>query len=129
MKKYLFLFLMAMPLLFMGCSSDDDEATLSKSELIGTWYTLEDDWVFAFTESTVTIYELWKSSGKYLLNPAYHVTRKYTISGNRVVSEDGHTATIISINDNTISVNIDNEMLTLTKFDGTPQQLMDYLNR
>jgi hypothetical protein len=129
MKKYLFLFLMAMPLLFMGCSSDDDEATLSKSELIGTWYTLEDDWVFAFTESTVTIYELWKSSGKYLLNPAYHVTRKYTISGNRVVSEDGHTATIISINDNTISVNIDNEMLTLTKFDGTPQQLLDYLNR
>ena len=129
MKKYLILFLMAMPFFFMGCSSDDDEATLSKSELIGTWYTLEDDWVFAFTESTVTIYELWKSSGKYLLNPAYHVTRKYTISGNRVVSEDGHTATIISINDNTISVNIDNEMLTLTKFDGTPQQLMDYLNR
>ena len=120
---------MAMPLLFMGCSSDDDEATLSKSELIGTWYTLEDDWVFAFTESTVTLYELWKSSGKYLLNPAYHVTRKYTISGNKVVSEDGHIATITSINGNTISVNIDNEILTLIKFNGTPQQLMDYLNR
>ena len=129
MKKYLFLFLMAMPLLFMSCSSDDDEAMLSKSELIGTWYTLEDDWVFALTESTVTLYELWKSSGKYLLNPAHHVTRKYTINGNKVVSEDGHIATITSINGNTISVNIDNEILTLIKFNGTPQQLMDYLNR
>ncbi len=128
MKKYLFLFLMTMPLFFMGCSSDDDEATLSKSELLGTWYTLEDDWVFAITESTVTLYELWKSSGKYLLNP-YSVTKKYTISGNKIVSEDGHIAIITPISDNTISANIDNEILTLTKFDGTAQQLINYLNK
>ena len=129
MKKYLFLFLTAMPLFFMGCSSDDDEATLSKSELIGTWYTLEDDWVFAITESTVTLYELWQSSGKYLLNPAYSVTKKYSISGNKIVSEDGHVAIITPISDNTIRANIDNEILTLTKFNGMPQQLIDYLNR
>ena len=116
---------------FASCSNDDnnDEVTLSKSELIGTWYTLEDNWVFALTESTVTLYELWKSSGKYLLNPVYSVTKKYTINGNKIVSEDNHTAIINSINDNTITVNIDNEILTLTKFNGTSQQLIDYLNK
>lgn len=116
---------------FASCSNDDnnDEVTLSKSELIGTWYTLEDNWVFALTESTVTLYELWKSSGKYLLNPVYSVTKKYTINGNKIVSEDNHTAIITSINDNTITVNIDNEILTLTKFNGTSQQLIDYLNK
>ena len=116
---------------FASCSHDDnnDEVTLSKSELIGTWYTLEDNWVFALTESTVTLYELWKSSGKYLLNPVYSVTKKYTINGNKIVSEDNHTAIITSINDNTITVNIDNEILTLTKFNGTSQQLIDYLNK
>ena len=127
MKKYLFLFLMAMPLFFMGCSSDDDEATLSKSELIGTWYTLEDDWVLVFNESTVTQYEIWKNSGKYSLN-SYTVTTKYTISGNKIINEDGQNATA-SINGNTLKVSNGSESLTYTKFNGTPQQLMDYLNK
>lgn len=127
MKKVLFLLLMAMQLFFMGCSSDNDDTTLSKSELIGTWYTLEDDWVIAFNESTVTQYEIWKTSGKYSLN-SYTVTTKYTISGNKIVGENGLNATA-SINGNTLKLSNGSESLTYTKFNGTPQQLMAYLNK
>ena len=127
MKKYFFLLLIAMPLFFVGCSSDDDEATLSKSELVGTWYTLEDDWVLVFNESTVTQYEIWKNSGKYSLN-SYTITTKYTIRGNKIVSEDGLNATA-SINGNTLKLTNGIESLNYTKFNGTPQQLMDYLNK
>lgn len=128
MKKYLFLFLMAMPLFFMGCSSDDDdETTPSKSELIGTWYTLEDGWVLVFKESTVTEYEIWKNSGKYSLN-SYTLTSSYSIKGNKIVSEDGWNATV-SINGNKLKLTEDEKTLTYTKFNGTPQQLIDYLNK
>ena len=126
MKKVLFLLLMAMQLFFMGCSSDNDDTTLSKSELIGTWYTLEDDWVIAFNESTVTQYEIWKTSGKYSLN-SYTVITKYTISGNKIVGENGLNATA-SINGNTLKLSNGSESLIYTKFNGTPQ-LMDYLNK
>ncbi len=122
------LMVMMIPLV-TSCGDDGEEVnTINKSELIGSWYTLEDDWVFAFTESTVTLYEIWHNSGKYLLNPAYSVTKKYTISGNRIVTEDNHVAIINLVNNNTISIVIDNEKMTLKKFNGTPQQLMDYLN-
>ena len=132
MKKY-FLYLMAVIMIalvsvsFTACSSDDDEeSSISKSELLGTWYTLEDDWVLVFNESTVTQYEIWKTSGKYTLN-SYTVTTKYKISGNKIVGEDGLNATA-SINGNTLKVTNGSESLTYTKFNGTPQQLMDYLN-
>lgn len=127
MKKFLFLFLMVIPLFFMGCSSDDDENSLSESELIGTWYTLEDDWVLVFNESTVTQYEIWKTSGKYSLN-SYTVTTKYTIRGNMIVGEDGLNATA-SINGNTLKLTNGIESLNYTKFNGTPQQLIDFLNK
>ena len=133
MKKYFF-FLTAFLMIaltsvrFTACSSDDDdESTISKAELIGTWYTLEDDWVLVFTESSVTQYEIWKTSGKYSLN-SYTVTTKYSLSGNRIVGEDGLSASV-SINGNTLKVTNGNETLTYTKFNGTPQQLMDYLNK
>ena len=133
MKKY-FLYLMAVLMIalvsvsFTACSSDDNEgSSISKSELLGTWYTLEDDWVLVFNESTVTQYEIWKSSGKYSLN-SYTVTTKYTISGNKIVGEDGLNATA-SINGNTLKLTNGSESLTYTKFNGTPQQLMDYLNK
>jgi len=131
LKIWSIMMLMAMALpVMVACGGDDDnDNAINKSELIGTWYTLEDDWVFAFTESTVTLYELWKSSGKYMLNPSYSVTQKYTINGNMIVTEDGRFAIVTTIDNNTIRVNIDNEMLTLTKFNGTPQQLIDYLNK
>ena len=128
MKKYLFLFLMAMPLFFMGCSSDDDDETIpSKSELIGTWYTLEDGWVLVFKESTVTEYKIEKNSGKYSLN-SYTLTSSYSIKGNKIVSEDGWNATV-SINGNKLKLTEDEKTLTYTKFNGTPQQLIDYLNK
>ncbi|MBP5339472.1 MAG: hypothetical protein J6Z14_09290 [Prevotella sp.] len=132
MKKYFF-YMMAILMIamvnvsFTACSSDDDnEATISKSELIGTWYTLEDDWVLVFTETSVTQYEIWKFSGKYSLN-SYTVTTKYSLSGNKIIGEDGLNATI-SINGNTLRVSNGEESLTYTKFNGTPQQLMNYLN-
>ena len=133
MKKY-FSYLTAVLMIalvsvsFTACSSDDDdESTISKAELIGTWYTLEDDWVLVFTETSVTQYEIWKSSGKYSLN-SYTVTTKYSLSGNRIVGEDGLSATA-SISGNTMKVSNGNETLTYTKFNGTPQQLMVYLNK
>ena len=133
MKKYFsylmaFLMIALLSVSFAACSSDDDnEASVSKAELIGTWYTLEDDWVLVFTETSVTQYEIWKSSGKYSLN-SYTVTTKYSLSGNKIIGEDGLSATV-SINGNTLKVSNGNETLTYTKFNGTPQQLMDYLNK
>ena len=128
MKKYLLLFLMAMPLLFVGCSSDDDdEATVSKAELVGTWYTLEDDWVLVFTESNVTQYEIWKNSGVYSLN-SYTVTSKYTLSGNKIIDEEGRSS-VIAISANTLKLINGNETFIYTKFNGTPQELMNYLNQ
>lgn len=113
---------------FTACSSDDDdESTISKAELIGTWYTLEDDWVLVFTETSVTQYEIWKTSGKYSLN-TYTVTTKYSLSGNKIIDEDGRNS-VIAINGNTLKLINGNETLTFTKFNGTPQQLMDYLNK
>ena len=128
MKKYLFLLLMAMPLIFAGCGSDDDDTpSVSKSELIGTWYTLDDDWVLVFTESTVTQYEIWHTGGVYSLN-SYTVTNRYTLSGNRITSEEGLSASI-AINGNKLTISNGNETLVYTKYNGTPQQLMDYLNK
>ena len=128
MKKYFYLLLLIIPLLFAACSSDDDdEPSVRKSELIGTWYTLEDDWVLVFTDSNVTQYEIWQSSGVYSLN-SYTVTSNYTLSGNKIIDEEGRSSTI-SISGNTLKLNNGGETLTYTKYNGTPQQLMDYLNR
>lgn len=128
MKKYFYLLLLAMPLLFVACSSDDDdEPSVSKSELVGTWYTLEDDWVLVFTETNVTQYEIWKSSGVYSLN-SYTITSKYTLSGNKIIDEEGRSS-VIAISGNTLKLVNGNETLTYTKFNGTPNELINYLNR
>ena len=127
MKKYLFLLLLAMPLMFAGCGSDDDDTpSVSKSELIGTWYTLDDDWVLVFTESTVTQYEIWHTGGTYSLN-SYTVSNRYTLSGNRITFEEGLSGTV-AINGSKLTVSNGNQTLVYTKYNGTPQQLMDYLN-
>ena len=128
MKKYLFLLLMAMPFCFTSCSSDDDDASVSKSELMGTWYTLEDDEVLVFTETTATYYELWNTKGKdYALNP-YTISFQYSLNGNQVVAEDGSTAKV-SINGNILKIISKDETATYTKFNGSPKQLIDYLNK
>ena len=85
------LMVMAMPLM-VACGSDDDDVnTINKSELIGTWYTLQDDWVIVFNNTSVTQYELWVQGGVYSLNP-YTYTWNYTISGNKLISDDGQEA-------------------------------------
>ena len=118
---------MAMPLM-VACGGDDgdDVNTINKSELMGTWYTLEDDWVLVIGNSSVTQYELWNNFGIYSVNPLAY-TWNYTIDGNRMISDDGQVATI-SINGNKLTVSANGQTLIYTKYNGTTQQLIDYLN-
>ena len=121
------LMILAMPLM-VACGSDsDDVKTINKSELIGTWYTLEDGWVIVIGNSSVVQYELWKSGGSYTLNPQTY-TWNYTIEGNKMISDDGQWAEV-SINGNKMTVSANGQTINHTKYDGTPQQLMDYLNK
>lgn len=124
---YILLMIMMIPMV-TACSSDKDDApTLSKSELIGTWYTLEDDWVLEFKDAAVTQYEIWKSGDQYVLNTSYVLTYQYAISGSKITNDEGVSVTAI-INGNTLKVSANGKTLTYTKFNGTVQQLMDYLN-
>ena len=121
------LMILAMPLM-VACGSDgDDVKTINKSELMGTWYTLEDDWVIMIGNSSVVQYELWKSGGSYTLNPQTY-TWNYTIEGNKMISDDGQWAEV-SVNGNKMTVSANGQTMNYTKYDGTPQQLMDYLNK
>ncbi len=120
------LMIMAMPLM-VACGSDgDDVKTINKSELMGTWYTLEDDWVIVIGNSSVVQYELWKSGGSYTFNPQTY-TWNYTIEGNRMISDDGQWAEV-SINGNKMTVSANGQTMNYSKYNGTPQQLLDYLN-
>ena len=120
------LMIMAMPLM-VACGSDgDDVKSINKSELMGTWYTLEDDWVIMIGNSSVVQYELWKSGGSYTLNPQTY-TWNYTIEGNKMISDDGQWAEV-SINGNKMTVSANGQTMNYSKYNGTPQQLLDYLN-
>ena len=120
------LMIMAMPLM-VACGSDgDDVKTVNKSELMGTWDTLEDDWVIVIGNSSVVQYELWKSGGSYTLNPQTY-TWNYTIEGNKMISDDGQWAEV-SINGNKMTVSANGQTMNYSKYNGTPQQLLDYLN-
>ena len=123
----LMLLILALPMM-VACGGDDgdDVKTINKSDLIGTWYTLEDDWVIVIGNSSVTQYEIWSSGGTYSLNSNTY-TWNYTINGNRMISDDGQEATI-SINGNMMIVSANGQTMNYTKFNGTPQQLIDYLN-
>ena len=123
----LMLLILALPMM-VACGGDDgdDVKTINKSDLIGTWYTLEDDWVIVIGNSSVTQYEIWSSGGTYSLN-SYTYTWNYTINGNRMISDDGQEATI-SINGNMMIVSANGQTMNYTKYNGTPQQLIDYLN-
>ena len=123
----LMLLILALPMM-VACGGDDgdDVKTINKSDLIGTWYTLEDDWVIVIGNSSVTQYEIWSSGGTYSLNSNTY-TWNYTINGNRMISDDGQEATI-SINGNMMIVSANGQTMNDTKYNGTPQQLIDYLN-
>ena len=123
------LMVMAMPLM-VACGSDsDDVKTINKSELVGTWFSLEysGGWVIVIGNSSVVQYELWKSGGSYTLNPQTY-TWNYTIEGNKMISDDGQWAEV-SINGNKMTVSANGQTMNYTKYDGTPQQLLDYLNK
>ena len=127
LKIWSMMMLMVMPLM-VACGSDsDDVKTINKSELMGTWYTLEDDWVIVIGNSSVVQYKLWKSGGSYTLNPQTY-TWNYTIEGNKMISDDGQWAEV-SVNGNKMTVSANGQTMNYTKYDGTPQQLMDYLNK
>ena len=59
---------------------------------------------------------------------AYTYTWNYTISGNKLISDDGQEATA-SINGNTMTVSANGQVMNYTKYNGTPQQLIEYLNK
>lgn len=127
LKIWSMMMLMAMALpLMVACGSDDDVNTINKSELVGTWYTLQDDWIIVIGNTSVTQYELWLRDGEYTLNP-YTYTWNYTISGNKLISDDGQEATV-SINGNSMTVSANGQVMKYTKYNGTPQQLIDFLN-
>ena len=124
----LMLMILAMPLM-VACGSDsDDVKTINKSELMGTWYSLEysGGWVIVIGNSSVVQYELWKSGGSYTLNPQTY-TWNYTIEGNKMISDDGQWAEV-SINGNKMTVSANGQTMNYSKYNGTPQQLLDYLN-
>ena len=123
------LMVIAMPLM-VACGSDgDDVKTINKSELMGTWYSLEysGGWVIVIGNSSVVQYELWKSGGSYTLNPQTY-TWNYTIEGNKMISDDGQRAEV-SVSGNKMTVSANGQTMNYTKYNGTPQQLMDYLNK
>ena len=123
------LMVMVMPLM-VACGSDgDDVKTINKSELMGTWYSLEysGGWVIVIGNSSVVQYELWKSGGSYTLNPQTY-TWNYTIEGNKMISDDGQRAEV-SVSGNKMTVSANGQTMNYTKYNGTPQQLMDYLNK
>ena len=125
----LMLMILAMPLM-VACGSDsDDVKTINKSELMGTWYSLEysGGWVIVIGNSSVVQYELWKSGGSYTLNPQTY-TWNYTIEGNKMISDDGQRAEV-SVSGNQMTVSANGQTMNYTKYNGTPQQLMDYLNK
>ena len=134
MKKLTFwsvLMLMVMALSTMvACGSDDNDdstGSISQSQLIGTWYTVSDGWILEFTSTQVSQYEFAGVPGSYKLNTIYVLTENYTIKGNKIVSDKGEIATV-SINGNTMTVSGNGQTLVYTKFNGTPQQLIDFLN-
>lgn len=135
MKKYLFFLLMAMPLSFASCSSDDEstvsEQMLSKSELIGTWYALDDPRLIEIEEYRIQYYELWynlNKDGKYfsIRKDAF----KYEIIDNKMVLENGVSYTV-DVKGNTLKLTNGNSKVTLTytKFNGLPHELIEHLNK
>lgn len=136
MKKNLFnliaiLMIAVMSVSFVSCGSDDDKEESGISEsILGTWYMLESDsygWVIHVTMSSIKEYELYKSSGKWKLESAGSAYG-YTINGNKLTSLDGGTVSV-SISGNSMTVRGEGQALRYTKYNGTPDQFIDYMNK
>ncbi len=92
----LMLMVMALPLM-VACGGGDEEITpITKSQLIGTWYAINDEWILVFTEHELSRYEFYGAPGDYRLKAGYVVSQYYSIDGNRIITEKGDA--IVSIN-------------------------------
>lgn len=132
---------------FISCSDDDDE-TISNASLVGTWYWLEKDlesdngWngaeVSVFTESTRISYYIEKKYGEWKLYRDDELWT-YTLDGNKMSltaaggekdGESGEVKIAFHGSSLTITEEYEGEVHTYDykKFNGTPQELTDYLN-
>ena len=119
------LMVMALPMMVACGGGDEDTTPITKSQLIGTWYAINDGWILVFTQYELTRYEFYGTPGDYKLKPGYDI-QHYTIDWNRIITEKGEA--FVSIKGNTMSVTGNSGTLIYTKYDGTPRQLIDYLN-
>jgi hypothetical protein len=107
-----------------SCSKDDD---VSKSNLIGTWYNIEEGCIYVFSESICTEYFLHSNGYNYYLSKD-SITFGYSVNGDILTSQIGQSVKFL-ISDNKLYLpTINDEPSIYTKFDGTPEQLVDYLN-
>jgi len=114
---------------FAACSSGDDiiYSNSSSDDLEGIWYTTEDDWIFVITDDTITQYELLHTgNGGYSLN-SHSLSWLYTINGNKIILS-GEYSVAFSLNGDNLKFSGDGYVMSLTKFNGTLTQLIDYLN-
>ena len=115
---------------FAACSSGDDDVIYSSSssdDIEGIWYTTEDDWIFVITDDTITQYELLHTgNGGYSLN-SHSLSWLYTINGNKIIL-NGEDPVAFSLNGDNLKFSGDGYVMSLTKFNGTLTQLIDYLN-
>ena len=107
-----------------SCSKDDDN--ISKSDLVGTWYELDKGEILVFTETKCTIYVLDDYNGYYSLYPDSY-TFDYTLNGDILTDAEGNSVTI-SINGDKLHMTNGKDSAIYTKYNGTPRQLVDYLN-
>lgn len=138
MKKSLFLSMLAIVMVtfvsmgLTSCGDDDDDAV--SSSLVGTWYCYDEHEIVAFTESTMAVYYLKNSNGKWKFDGEPDVST-YTLNGNNITMNfDGESFTRkLDLHGNTFTLTgFDDEgksrTYTYKRFDGTPQELVNYLN-
>jgi hypothetical protein len=119
------LMVMALPMMVACGGGDEDTTPITKSQLIGTWYAINEGWILVFTQHELSRYEFYGTPGDYKLKPGYDI-QHYTIDEKRIITEKGEA--FVSIKGNTMSVTGNSGTLIYTKYNGKPQQLIDYLN-
>lgn len=126
MKKYLFLFLMAMPLLFASCSSDDDDddSAYPMKELYGKWRVAEMNVYGTWFDVTKYPYSQFEMEITFFEDGTYYGSGylgngkgTYKVSGNTITTYvDGElyiTYTINSLTEHTADLTLNMEGLEL----------------
>lgn len=131
-KLYLTYSLLAMfvaLLSFTACGDDEEKknSSYSSDNIEGVWYTTEDDWVLVITNDMITQYELMHSGTKGYYFNSNSLSWLYTINGNKITL-DGEESFAYSLSGNTLKISSEGQVIAYTKFNGTIDQLLDYLN-